>query len=138
MRAALDTVVVLRALMNPTGTWARVFFELRSKYELVVSPDTVRELTGVVRRPELSDRLPPVESLVWRDMVEILADATMVEPDFSLDICRDPKDNKFFECAVTASADYIVSEDRDILDVGEYAGIRTVTAAEFIGLLEAN
>jgi hypothetical protein len=34
-------------------------------------------------------------------------------------------------------ADYIISEDRDVLAVGEYAGIRTVTAAEFIMLLDA-
>lgn len=37
--------------------------------------------------------------------------------------CRDPKDDMVFECAVRASADIIVSGDKDILAIGEYKGI---------------
>ena len=55
-----------------------------------------------------------------------------------LSICRDPNDDKFFECAVAGRAQYIVSEDKDILDVGEIEGIKTVTADEFIALLSTD
>ena len=62
----------------------------------------------------------------------------MVEPDQQLAVCRDPSDNKFFECAVAGDADYIASEDRDILSVGEYEGIRTVSTEEFMALLSGD
>jgi hypothetical protein len=41
-----------------------------------------------------------------------------------------------FACALAGRADYIVSEDRDILAAGEYEGIRTVRAVQFLKLLD--
>ena len=38
--------------------------------------------------------------------------------------------------AVQGRADYIVSEDRDLLDLGQHAGIPIVTAGEFLRRLE--
>lgn len=77
-------------------------------------------------RPPVIDRL-----------LERLRGAEVIEPRERFHVCRDPKDNKFFECAVAAGAGYIVSEDRDILDVGEFRGVKTVTAEEFVAILTA-
>ena len=55
----------------------------------------------------------------------------IVEPVSSIEICRDPDDNKFIECAVDTKALYIVSGDKDLLDIQEYQGIEILTAAEF-------
>jgi predicted nucleic acid-binding protein len=52
-----------------------------------------------------------------------------------LRVCRDSTDDKFFECAKAGKAGYIISEDRDILDIGEYDGIQTVSAARSMELL---
>jgi len=45
---------------------------------------------------------------------------------------RDPDDNKFLECAVTGGAQYLVTGDRDLLELGSYRGISIVTAGEFL------
>ena len=55
----------------------------------------------------------------------------------AVSVCRDPNDDMFFACAVAGNADYIVSEDNDVLAISEHAGIRTVTAAQFIALLDS-
>ena len=47
-------------------------------------------------------------------------------------ICRDPKDDMLFECAVLANAELIVSGDKDVLQVGEYKGIRAITARQYL------
>jgi hypothetical protein len=39
------------------------------------------------------------------------------------------------ECAVGGRAQYVVSEDGDILDVGEREGVRTIAADELVALL---
>ncbi len=67
-----------------------------------------------------------------------LEEAEVVEPQERLEVCRDPNDNKFFECAVAARVDYIVSEDKDILAVTAYQGLRTVSAAEFLTIWSAS
>ena len=50
---------------------------------------------------------------------------------------RDPKDDMIIACAVAVSADYIVSRDRDLLDLGNYQQIQIVTAEDFIHILRA-
>lgn len=55
----------------------------------------------------------------------------IVRPVSEVDVCRDPDDNKFIECAVDAKALYIVSGDKDLLDIKRYEGVRIVTVAEF-------
>jgi putative PIN family toxin of toxin-antitoxin system len=136
VRVVLDTVVFVRALINPKGRWGRLLFGHADKYVIVLSPEIVKEILEVINRPELHRRFPEMAELPRLDLVlSKLEEADVVEPLERLEVCRDPQDNKFFECAVAARADYIVSEDRDILDVGEYRGIRMVSATEFLEIL---
>lgn len=139
MRAVLDTVVFVRALINPKGRWGRLLFEHSDKYVIVLSPEIVKEILDVINRPELHRRFPEMADLPRMDLVlSRLEEAEVVEPQERLEVCRDPNDNKFFECAIAARADYIVSEDKDLLVVAEYKGIRTVSAAEFLTIVSPN
>ena len=47
----------------------------------------------------------------------------------------DPDDDKFIECAVSGNADYIVSGDRHLLQMKEYAGIKICNASDFLMLI---
>lgn len=47
-------------------------------------------------------------------------------------VAADPDDDKFIECAVTASAMVIVSGDHHLLDLGKYGDIQILTADEFL------
>jgi putative PIN family toxin of toxin-antitoxin system len=138
MRAVLDTVIFVRALISPRGKWGRILFELSDRYVIVLSPPVIKEILSVLYRAELRERFPEmVEPARLERVLTILEEAEVVEPSEQLSVCRDPKDNKFFECALAGEADYIVSEDQDILNVGHYRGVKTVTAEEFIALLSA-
>ena len=53
MRAVLDTVIFVRALINPKGRWGRLLFDHSDKYVIVLSPEIVREILEVIHRPEL-------------------------------------------------------------------------------------
>lgn len=137
MRVVLDTVIFVRALINPAGRWGRVVYEYGARYDLIVSRETVSEVASVIARPKVAKRLPRGGDP--REIARLLAivnAATIVEPAERISISRDPKDNKFFECAVAGGADYIVGEDRDILEVGRFRGIETLSAAQFLDVLE--
>jgi putative PIN family toxin of toxin-antitoxin system len=49
-----------------------------------------------------------------------------------LGVCRDPNDDFILECAVVSRADVIVTGDKDLLSLGEYEGIRIVTARQYL------
>jgi uncharacterized protein len=51
--------------------------------------------------------------------------------------CRDAKDDKFLELAVSGRAAYIISGDDDLLVLHPFRGIAIMTAAEFLQATEA-
>lgn len=68
--------------------------------------------------------------------MDILSDAAVVTPSQKVNVCRDQHDNKFIECAIAAGADYIVSEDEDLLIIKEYGKIKIVSADAFLQILD--
>jgi len=60
----------------------------------------------------------------------------MVEPSEVRNICRDPEDDKFLAAARFSNADFIVSEDNDLLSLGEYDGIQICTAESLLHVLD--
>jgi len=48
---------------------------------------------------------------------------------------RDKTDDKYLECGIAANADYIISGDKDLLELKEYSGIKIVTAAEYLDII---
>jgi len=135
MRIVLDTVVYVRALINPKGRWGRLVLEVASRHTTFTSPEIMREVIEVLQRQELRDKLRHLEYTVrFEAILAALREAEVVQPEDQPSVCRDADDDKFFWCAAAASADYIISEDREILDVGKYEGSRTISAAEFLDL----
>ena len=60
-----------------------------------------------------------------------LKTAKSVKPRKKIQICRDPDDDKFIECAVCAKALYIVSGDKDLLVLERYGDVEIITAKDF-------
>ncbi len=52
-------------------------------------------------------------------------------------ICRDPDDNHIIEIALAGNAEYVVSNDQDLLVLKEYETVRFVTVGEFLQILDA-
>ncbi len=53
-------------------------------------------------------------------------------------ICRDPKDDMVFECAVKADAEIILSGDHDHISVKTYRGIEVLTARQYLALFASS
>ncbi len=51
-------------------------------------------------------------------------------------MCRDPGDDKFIWCALTASADCIVSGDKDFCDLGQYKAVKIISSSDFLKKLD--
>lgn len=65
--------------------------------------------------------------------------AHIVEPKQKLMVInRDPDDNKFLECSLEGGAEYIVSGDKDLLDLKTYQGIYILSPAAFLAILSSD
>ena len=67
---------------------------------------------------------------------KILLFAKLIEPKQKIDIIKDdPEDNKIIECALEASAKFIVTYDKHLLKLGGYKNIQIVKPEEIINNL---
>jgi uncharacterized protein len=58
----------------------------------------------------------------------------LVEPTVILGVVADRPDNRIVECAVEANSQYIVTEDKHLLRLGECEGIKIVRVRDFLEL----
>lgn len=137
LRVVFDTVVFVRSLINPHGRWGRLVFAYSQDYQLVVSEPVVTEILEVLHRPELRAKFRSLENLDVGAVIELLGQAAVVDVQSIAPISRDPKDDKFLATAEAAGADYLVSEDDDLLVLKEYRGTKIIDAAAFLAVLES-
>jgi predicted nucleic acid-binding protein len=93
-RTVFDTVVFVRALINPFGVWGRLIFEHGDAYTLIVSPPVVEEILDVLHRPELTGRFRSLAGLDVARVIAILDHAEAVELRDIPAVSRDPKDRQ--------------------------------------------
>ena len=73
----------------------------------------------------------------WEDIV--LEKSILVIPKRKVNVVKDdPDDNKFIEAALEGKADYIVTQDRHLLHIKEFEGIRMATPKEFLRILKTD
>jgi uncharacterized protein len=83
----------------------------------------------VLQRPDVAAVTIPS----FRDgLAKMMAGAELVAISERIAACRDPRDDKFLELAVSGHADLIVSGDRDLLALNPFREIPIVTPATFV------
>ena len=66
---------------------------------------------------------------------KLLALGNHVSPAETLHVVKeDPADDRILECASAAKSDFIVSEDKDLLRLGQFGVARIVSVRDFINL----
>lgn len=135
-RVIFDTVIFVRALINPYSRCGRLVFQHAGSYELVVSPPVIQEILEVLHRPELTSRFRSLAGLDSVRIFQILEQAEVVDIGDVRPVSRDPKDDKFLATAHAGQAEYLISEDHDLLVLGTHGGARIVTAAQFLAILD--
>ena len=128
MKVVLDTNVFVSGIFWP-GPASRIL-ELwaKDKIKIVISPAILTEYQRVLteigreRSSGLADQ--------WA--VLIAQHATLIYPANHPPLCRDPHDDKFLHCALSAGARIIVSGDKDLLTLNRMVDIDILTPAAFL------
>ena len=133
MRVVLDTNVIVSGLNFPGNERLVLELALRGRFELCLSPFILEEIAGVLAR-----------KFAWteeRSSQALRSAGGMPPPSLNPDglaevIEGGHADNRVLECAVEASADYLVTGDRrHLLPLEEHKGARIVNAPRFLSFL---
>ena len=118
-RATFDTNIFVRSLIQKENLANHLIsLWLDGQFILVLSQAIVDEVRGVLLRPALMRELQYTRTEALR-LINVLPQASIVEVTSSAELCRDPKDDKFVDCAVSERVQFLVSYDNDLIDDSE-------------------
>lgn len=138
MRAVVDTNILVRALIKPSGTVGPLLLRLRQgHYTQLYSQPLLEELIDVLKRPRISRKYGLTDADVRTVISLILLRGEAIIPNQRITVCRDPKDDKFLEVAVAGRADAIVSGDEALLVLNPFHNIPIIPPAAFLGMLDS-
>ena len=133
IRVVLDTNVLVSVLFFGGRLSALRTAWREARITPVLSLDTFHELVNVLGYPKFSLSKEEIsfviedEILPYFEVVDAARNATGE--------CRDPDDDKFLSCAASAPAGYLVSGDKDLLELKKFKGVRIISPAELLRLL---
>jgi len=137
IRAVVDTNILVRAVIKPTGSVEPVLQRLRwREYILLISRATLDELVEVLYRPRLRTKYQLSDRVLRATIRLIVLRSELIRPDRRIIACRDPRDDKFLEVAVSGRAQVIVSRDEDLLTLHPFERIPIVAPARFTAMLD--
>jgi uncharacterized protein len=135
LRAVVDTNIFVSGIINPAGPPGQVLKALREgAFMLISSPPINEEILEVLSRPRLQKY--GVRKALFDIGVILYVQAELIEEKTQVKVSPDPDDDKFLTAAVDGKAEYVVTGDKSgLLQLGEYRGIRIITARTFLHLL---
>ena len=102
----------------------------------MLSRETFAEFKTVLEYPKFLLTQKEIQMIIEQ---EVLPYFEIVEvSDKTENVCRDPDDDKFLACAVSASADFIITGDKDLQDIGEYKSARIINASTLLKMLSTS
>ncbi len=131
MRIVADTNLLISSIFWNGKPYYIVQLALNNSIEIITSSYILNETRRVLRNEfNLSEQ--EIDDIINC----ILRYATVIEPTEQVDVIkRDPADNHIIACALAAKADYVVTRDKDILDLHKYVMIRMITPEDFLEIV---
>ena len=137
MRIVLDTNVVV------SGTfWTGDSFKLleninRNKIWIIVSLSILEEYGKILHSEEILEKTSEYQQARIQAIHKILNKAIIIEPKERIDAVKDdPDDNKFLEAAIWGESDYIISQDRHLLNLKKFRDIPIISPKEFLQIIK--
>lgn len=130
IKVLLDTNVLLSALGFGGKPREVLLLILEKKIQAIISPILLSEFHEVINKKftRLADELPRIEKQIKKIFI-------LVYPKESLQVVRDIDDNRVLEAAVEGECNFIVTGDRDLLELGSFQDIKIITPNSFLQML---
>lgn len=129
-RFIIDTNVLISALLFKASVPFRAIALAEKQGIILYSEATLNELEQVLNRKKFNKYLSLEERQVF--LLKFISTSELVSSTEKIAVCRDEKDNKFLELAVSGNANLIVTGDLDLLVLNPFQGIEILTPDIFV------
>jgi uncharacterized protein len=138
LKLVLDANQFASGLIKPNSNPGKILELLKeNKIELILSPGIIKETKRILLYPKIQkyhQKTPEEIDIYFQDIIIF---AWMVEGNEPVNVIEDdPTDNKYLASAIEGEADFIISGDHHLLDLGSYQQTKIVNATEFLSIWE--
>lgn len=130
MRCVFDTNVLVSALLLADSKPRQALDLTVRQGKILLSFATLAELHEVLNRKQLRRYID--EEDIRNFLAALSREAEWVEVNVRIAACRDPKDDKFLELAVSGRATHIVTGDSDLLALDPFQNIPILSPQAFL------
>lgn len=99
------------------------------KARLLFSTELIKEISLTITKPKLKKYFSsnPLEEMLTT--LDPFID--LIKVNSSVLVCRDPKDNFLLSLAKDGNADYLLTGDKDLLDIKKFEKTKIITITQF-------
>jgi putative PIN family toxin of toxin-antitoxin system len=128
-RIIIDTNLWISYLLSKRLSGLDKLF-LEKSVTIIFSQELLEEFIEVARRPKLKKyfKISDLESI----LSHINLHAEFVSVHSAIDICRDKKDNFLLALAIDSKANYLLTGDKDLLEVKHLKSTKIITVTQFL------
>ena len=119
MRIVIDTNVLISGVFFGGFPRKILSFVVSQKITACATAEIINEYEEIVQEM-IGRKQGHIDSAILAPLIKAME---IIEPITHVKICRDPGDNKFLGCAKDSQALYIVSGDKDLLEIEKYGNI---------------
>jgi len=132
VRAVIDTNVAVSAVLLLRSVSRQAFDFVVLQAQLLVSEEMLVELDEVLCRPKFNKYISERQRLEF--FAALVRKANIIQVSDVITDCRDKKDNKFLELAISGKAKHIISGDNDLLILNPFRSVVIASPATFLEL----
>lgn len=129
-RCVFDTNVLISGLIFENSKPGRAFRHTLNNGQVLLSRQVLEELNEVLTREKFQHYVSEEDREEFLNL--FVERAKFITPTEHIQVCRDPKDDKFLELAISGNAKYIISGDHDLLTLHPFREIEIITVDEFL------
>lgn len=142
MRVLFDTNILISNLLSPRATTSATGVVIQAAIDqlfvLFLLDGVVEELDRKLsQRPDLAARIPRSDALSLVRGLAAVAEPIPYLPEPYPEVGRDRKDDFLIAHGIVAGAQFLVTWDKDLLDLVVVGHMRIVSPPEFLDVLRA-
>lgn len=135
MKAIIDTNLWISFLIgHQTQLVRRMLTDLR--FDVYVCSRLIEEIRDVASRDKIRKYVSEADLDDLLAIINAFCQFVTIEAEVAPTAVRDPKDLYLLALADTIGADYIVSGDADLTDLGQYNQARIMKLADFKAMMQ--
>ena len=136
MRVVIDPNLLVSYLLTHRGPIAQLLdvHLAREDFILVICAQLLEELNRVLKYDKFERYFNDETRLRFIALVAAIGEAVEI-PEEVPPITRDPKDDYLIACAIAGNADFIISGDKDMLELKTESAFQIMSARQFVDLI---